>query len=100
MQNRTDVYDALKAGFNQDDIYREPFETALLVANHSYQFLGASIKQAADSTQIFRASDEEQIRKMLAYYTGKMNDDYITQPKLNSEQLEKILDADNSAIKN
>jgi hypothetical protein len=43
--------------------------------------------------------DEEQLQKMRAYYTGKMNDDYITQAKLNSEQLEKILDADNSAVK-
>ena len=79
---------------NAEDIYRETFESALLVATQSYQFLGANLKQASDAAEIFRALDEEQLQKMRAYYTGKMNDDYITQTKLNSEQLEKILDAD------
>lgn len=99
VRNRTDVYEALNTGFEREDIYRETFETALLVATQSHQFLGASVKQATDAAQIFRTLDEEQLQKMRAYYTGKMNDDYITQAKLNSEQLEKILDADSSTIK-
>lgn len=100
VRNRTDVYEALNLGFTSNDIYRETYETALQVAVESYQYLGASKETAITAAQAFRILDEEQLQKMRAYYTGQMNDDYITQARLNSEQLENILQSDKAIIDN
>jgi len=94
VRSRTDVYEALNLGFSRKDIYRETFETALHLAVQSYQYLGATEEEAKESAKTFRKIDEEQLQKMREYYTGQMNDDYITQARLNSEQLENILQAD------
>lgn len=98
VRSRTDVYEALNHGFKTEEIYRETFDSALNTAIASFKFLGASEKQAELAAEDFKQLDMEQLLKMQPYYTGKMNDDYITQARLNSEQLENILTLDNEEI--
>lgn len=98
VRNRTDVYEALNYGFKRDDIYREIFDSALHLATDSLSHLGFSKEMANNSAKLFRKIDEAQLQKMYAHYTGKMNDDYVTQARVNMEQLENILRDDMTSI--
>lgn len=91
VRNRTQVYEALNHGFQRTDIYREMFGSALQVATDSLQHLGFSLEHATVSAELFRKIDEDQLQKMYAHYNGKMNDDYLTQARINMEELENIL---------
>ena len=97
VHGRTNVYDALKAGFELKEIYRETFDSALNMGIEALISFGFSEEQANRSATLFKKVDEEHLSKMAPQYDGNLDQDFISQSRQNSKDLENILTADREA---
>lgn len=100
VRGRTNVYEAINAGFELDEIYRETFDSALNMATEAIQLFGFSGVQAKRSADLFKSVDEKHLVNMASVYNGKLDQDYISQSRQNAKDLENILIADREAEKN
>lgn len=96
---RSNVYEAIKAGFSLKEIYRETFDSAINMGIHAIQNFEFTKDQATRAANLFKSVDENQLVIMSKVYAGKIDQDYISQSRQNAKDLENILLADREAEK-
>ena len=94
VRGRTNVYEAINAGFELKEIYRETFDSALKMGIEALTLFGFSESQANRSAELFNKIDEEHLSEMAHKYDGNINQDFISQSRQNAKDLENILTAD------
>ncbi|MGE3319355.1 MAG: monovalent cation:proton antiporter-2 (CPA2) family protein [Candidatus Berkiella sp.] len=94
VRGRTEAYDFMKEDFNQ--VYRETFESALVMGEDALKVLGVNQEQATRMVNIFREHDEASMRSLAKLYDSKGNprQDYINEANENRKNLEEAILAD------
>ncbi|MFL5773499.1 MAG: monovalent cation:proton antiporter-2 (CPA2) family protein [Flavisolibacter sp.] len=90
-ENRYDAYAQMNAGMLH--VYRETVDTALRVGVDAMKFLGYRTYTAQRAARTFLKIDEANLKKLSAI---KDTDEYITTIKQRIEELEKVIQQDNS----
>lgn len=94
VRGRTEAYEFMKADFNQ--VYRETFESALVMGRDALKVLGVNDEQVSRMVTIFREHDEASMRSLSKLYDSKGNprQDYINEANENRKNLEEAIMAD------
>jgi monovalent cation:proton antiporter-2 (CPA2) family protein len=94
VRNRVDLYEAMHSGYSADDVFRETFDSSLMMAGKAYRLLGFTSIYTDEALQRFRDLDRNNLEKLYKLYNGKMDDSYISQVRQNTQELENILNED------
>src|SRR6185437_11738099 len=98
IRNRTNTYQALRQNIAFDHIYRETFDSALHMATDALKELGIEENKAICSAKKFRKIDEDQLIRMYPQFDGKYSEDYMSQARAHTKELEGILNSDREVI--
>lgn len=100
VRSRTQVYEALRLGINLSHVYRETFDSALHVGVDVLTTLGIDQNHAVCSSLKFKQIDEKQLKNMYTIYDGdNVGEDYISQARQHTKDLENILNSDVNVTK-
>lgn len=91
VRGRTQAYDFLKEDFN--DIYRETFDSSLMMGVDALRTLGYPAHHALRCAQLFKHHDEQSIQQL--FKLNVLEKEYMNIAKENRKNLEKAFHADN-----
>lgn len=90
---RREAQELMRAGV--DYVVRDTFHSAMHMGEQALQCLGFSETKAARAAGTFRQWDEEHLLQLVDYLHDEK--EYISRTRRNSEELERVLKADNEA---
>jgi monovalent cation:proton antiporter-2 (CPA2) family protein len=98
INNRTNVYQALRQDIAYDHVYRETFDSALHMATDVLKELGIEENKALCSANKFRQIDKDVLIHMYTQFNGEVDEGYISYVRAHIKELEGILNSDRSIV--